>query len=262
MSTVQNTTQPDDQINDSAHYHVGGSAGGPGENSAECACGTVFDGFDTHAEVMAVLGGHVANRLPGTVAGLRAAAVTALEAWSVDSPERAARLLQSWARRPEMTDGDVVVVLDAMFPAGDPSEDVTRIDYSEVRRFAARLVELGCAINPDGDPTYLVERISALLAEGVTPTPPESEWAQFPACPSLCTGAHDEDGQFRDCESEEMFVPQHGDRVVCVNVGTTFNRATGLSTPVLVRLEDHAFTPRYARRLALELIRAADLVDG
>lgn len=62
-------------------------------------------------------------RLPGTVAELRAAAVAALEAWGPDSPEVAARLLQSWRRRPlpsrrwaEMTDADVTAVLDAMFP--------------------------------------------------------------------------------------------------------------------------------------------------
>jgi hypothetical protein len=41
------------------HRHVGGSAGGPGENSAECACGTVFAGFDTHAEAVDLLNHHV-----------------------------------------------------------------------------------------------------------------------------------------------------------------------------------------------------------
>jgi hypothetical protein len=41
------------------HAHRGGSAGGPGENSAECACGTVFDGFDTHREAVDLLDHHV-----------------------------------------------------------------------------------------------------------------------------------------------------------------------------------------------------------
>jgi hypothetical protein len=59
------------------------------------------------------------RRPPGTVAELRGAAAAALEAWGVDSPEDAARLLQSWARRPEMTEADVAAVLDALFPDAD-----------------------------------------------------------------------------------------------------------------------------------------------
>lgn len=46
------------------HYHVAGTAGGPGENSAECACGLVFDGFDTHAGAMEFLSRHIANPEP------------------------------------------------------------------------------------------------------------------------------------------------------------------------------------------------------
>lgn len=137
-----------------------------------------------------------------------------------------------------------------------------RIDDSEVRQFAGRLVELGFAINPDGDPSYLVERINTLLAEGVTPTPPESEWTQPPACPTWCTGKHDDDGQFRDCSSEDAFVPQAGDKVAVVCVETTFNRATGRGTPVRVRLEDSLFNPHHARHLATLLMRAADLIES
>lgn len=48
------------------HYHVGGAAGGPGENDAECACGVIFTGFDTHADAVAVLDRHIAA--PGGVA--------------------------------------------------------------------------------------------------------------------------------------------------------------------------------------------------
>jgi hypothetical protein len=58
-------------------------------------------------------------QLPGAVAEVRVAAVTALQAWNVDSPEQAARLLQSWKRRDEMTIADVGAVLDAMFPADE-----------------------------------------------------------------------------------------------------------------------------------------------
>lgn len=46
---------------------------------------------------------------------MRLDALRALEAWGTASPEDAARLLQSWARRPEMTDADVAAVLDALF---------------------------------------------------------------------------------------------------------------------------------------------------
>lgn len=43
------------------HRHVGGVAGGPGENEAECACGVTFAGFDTHAEATAELDRHIAR---------------------------------------------------------------------------------------------------------------------------------------------------------------------------------------------------------
>lgn len=42
------------------HYHASGSTGGPGENSATCACGVSFDGFDAHAEARAQLNIHIA----------------------------------------------------------------------------------------------------------------------------------------------------------------------------------------------------------
>lgn len=143
----------------------------------------------------------------------------------------------------------------------EPTQNNDRINDSEVRRIAGRLAELGFAINPDGDPSYLVERINALLAEGVTPTPPESEWIQPPACQSWCTGRHNDDGQYRECTSEEMFVPQAGDKVAVVCVETAFNRATGLGTPAQVRVEDYLFSPQYARHLARLLVRAADLIE-
>lgn len=71
------------------------------------------------------------TRPPGTVAELRAAAVIALQAWTVGSPEDAARLLQSWARRPEMTDDDVAVVLDVLFPDPDACPDWCIEDHRE-----------------------------------------------------------------------------------------------------------------------------------
>lgn len=140
-----------------------------------------------------------------------------------------------------------------------------RIYDSEVREFARRAAAHGFAIDPDGDMSYLVERINTVLAEGVTPTPPESEWVEPPACRPWCTQEHrsEQIGEpYRDCESEEMFVPQHPDRVACVNVITTFNKATGIGSPVLVRLEDLEFNSRYARQLAQLLIQAADLADS
>lgn len=137
-----------------------------------------------------------------------------------------------------------------------------KIPESTVRGLATQIAELGFAINPDGDPSYLVERINTLLAEGVTPTPPESEWEQPPACRPWCTGKHVDDGQFRDCASEETFAPRADGRVVSVNVESTFNRATSVSTPVAVRLEDYLFHPQYARHLAQLLIRAADLAES
>lgn len=50
------------------HGHVAGSAGGPGECSAVCACGVTFDGFDTLGEAVAVLDRHIANPEPDTLA--------------------------------------------------------------------------------------------------------------------------------------------------------------------------------------------------
>lgn len=41
------------------HYQISGSAGGPGENDADCACGVSFTGFDTHAEAQEQLGFHI-----------------------------------------------------------------------------------------------------------------------------------------------------------------------------------------------------------
>ncbi|MFG3709185.1 hypothetical protein ACGF7U_31265 [Micromonospora sp. NPDC047670] len=43
------------------HRHVAGSGGAPGECSAVCACGVTFDGFDTIAEAVAMLDGHIAD---------------------------------------------------------------------------------------------------------------------------------------------------------------------------------------------------------
>lgn len=48
------------ETDEAVHEHVSGSSGGPGENSADCACGLSFAGFDTCAEVMAALNEHIA----------------------------------------------------------------------------------------------------------------------------------------------------------------------------------------------------------
>lgn len=49
------------ETDNAVHEQVSGSVGGPGENSAECACGVMFDGFDTHAEAIAELNEHIAT---------------------------------------------------------------------------------------------------------------------------------------------------------------------------------------------------------
>jgi hypothetical protein len=43
------------------HYHAGGAAGGPGDNEAQCACGTTYAGFDSQAEAVAALEQHIAD---------------------------------------------------------------------------------------------------------------------------------------------------------------------------------------------------------
>lgn len=199
-------------------------------------------------------------RLPGAIAELRAAAVNALAAWTVDSPEQAAQLLQSWRRWPEMLDADVAAVLEAMFPVTTVTVDGPRT--RELREFARRAADAGFDIDPGASVGELTDRVNALLAEGV-PTVDESTWEDWPtSCPTWCTRRHVDDGQFRDCTSEEMFVPQADDKVTMVCVESTFNRATGLYTPEQVRVEDYLFNSKYARHLAQLLVRAADLIDG
>lgn len=60
------------------HRQVAGSAGGPGECGAECACGVVFDGFDTPAEARELLDGHIADAAGQKLAGEQAAGLRAL----------------------------------------------------------------------------------------------------------------------------------------------------------------------------------------
>jgi hypothetical protein len=47
------------EVADVEHYHVRGTAGLPGENEAECACGVTYAGFDSHAEAVAALEQHI-----------------------------------------------------------------------------------------------------------------------------------------------------------------------------------------------------------
>jgi hypothetical protein len=56
------------------------------------------------------------TRTPDAVAEIRAAAITALDAWAVRSRQEAEELLLFWRRRAEMTDNDVAAVLAAVFP--------------------------------------------------------------------------------------------------------------------------------------------------
>ncbi|MET7949263.1 hypothetical protein [Micromonospora sp. NPDC005324] len=47
------------------HRHSGGTAGGPGENSVTCECGASFSGFDSQADAMVLLNGHIADEQSG-----------------------------------------------------------------------------------------------------------------------------------------------------------------------------------------------------
>lgn len=60
---------PATAANEPDHYHSGGAAGGPGDNGAQCACGTTYAGFDSHAGAMAALEQHIADegKLPRLV---------------------------------------------------------------------------------------------------------------------------------------------------------------------------------------------------
>lgn len=76
---------------------------------------------------------------------LQLAALRALEAWGVDSPEDAARLLEAWERRPEMTDASVAAVLEARFP-DDPETEERREAYAEASTAMRRETAAeGCA---------------------------------------------------------------------------------------------------------------------
>lgn len=60
-------------------------------------------------------------RLPGTVAELRGAAVTALQPYKPLNREHAESMLHFWVRRPEMIAEDMAAVLDAMYPEPLPA---------------------------------------------------------------------------------------------------------------------------------------------
>lgn len=82
------------------------------------------------------------ERLPGTVARIRADAVIALQSWSADlNPEYAALLLDTWRRRDEMTDEDVTAVLESMFP--EQPENVCRDEWQPAHAAGTR--PDGCA---------------------------------------------------------------------------------------------------------------------
>lgn len=105
------------------------------------------------------------DRLPGAVAEIRGAAAAALESWGVDSPEQAARLLQAWARRQEMTTADVTAVLEALFPDDEPPPAVPAAPVDEPpppvgARSLGGLLDI--VFDPDPAPEVL-ERLAAGL---------------------------------------------------------------------------------------------------
>lgn len=52
---------PETTADQASHYHLGGSVGPAGENSAECACGVIYDGFDTVSQATETLARHIAD---------------------------------------------------------------------------------------------------------------------------------------------------------------------------------------------------------
>lgn len=105
------------------HYHVGGSAGVPGENSAECACGVFFDGFDSHAEVIEELDRHIEPPEPAaapdvsTVAAGSGTTSPAPEPGEASEPEPSPGIEAALRRAARF---ELRRVVDALAPVGGP----------------------------------------------------------------------------------------------------------------------------------------------
>lgn len=118
----------------SEHKHIGGSAGGPGECSAECACGTTFAGFDTHAEVTALLDQHISDaNAELKLAAERAAGFRALADLIEANPQLASDLyLQNFLamplHNPKVTDQRARLAEWATAALGQGAKFTKRVD--------------------------------------------------------------------------------------------------------------------------------------
>lgn len=171
------------------HRHVGGSAGGPGENSAECACGTVFDGLDSRAEATALLDQHIEDEAntrrarelkPGDwVAGLlanhkgmppRDAEIAGVYPYT-DAVETARVLLVTTAPGPQ---GPETVRLAADWPVRlltEAEREAMRLAAERVKKIAEiHAFADWLAANPWVPAPYEVEASEHLSAPGDVPT--------------------------------------------------------------------------------------------
>jgi hypothetical protein len=125
------TTLPAGALPVAEHAHAGGSAGGPGENSAECACGTEYAGFDTHAEATAALDRHIetenarekkrADKLaPGDLA------VDILDGFDPWVSHRDGKVLASYPYADEVDNARVLLVVEGGGPK--PKPETVRLD--------------------------------------------------------------------------------------------------------------------------------------
>lgn len=126
------------------------------------------------------------SRLPGTVAEIRGAAVTALEAFLPDSRQQAEDMLLFWRRRSEMTSEDVAAVLDAMFPRPAVGPDKAA-DWSEERRDGYAEGYLDCAAAVTGRITReTLAAVGSLAARRNDLTDGEREEIRAAIADSIC----------------------------------------------------------------------------
>ncbi|GIF11637.1 DUF6907 domain-containing protein [Actinoplanes teichomyceticus] len=202
-------------------------------------------------------------------------AIKALKPFAPADREQAENMLLFWRRRAELTPETTEQVLDRLFPADDAPDmenpDVregyvagyldaiavaTRL-YAEKRDQGDKGVHRADAPG-EGEKGYAFVRT------------PASKLIDPPACPSWCDGVHlseQDSDEFRDCTSEEVFVPvrragERGCEVFQINAVRTFNKIVGKLSRPMIQMEDYDLLPREARALARELIHAADLIDG
>jgi predicted ATPase len=81
-------------------------------------------------------------------------------------------------------------------------------------------------------------------------------------CVSWCTATHDPAELFRDCVSAPARVAELSDGELSVSIArTTFLLSEPVPTATVVRAGSDDLTPALARRLAAELLAAADRAE-